>query len=274
MKKHIYIFSLISITFFSCQDVIDVDLETAQERLVIEAMITWERGTNGNEQEIKLSKTSSYYNNKIIKATGAMVHVTNLVTLQTFDFIEVEDGLYTTAAFEPVLNTMYELEVVYNNETYKATETLYESPEINDITQSTEEGFSTDEPEINVFFDDFENQDDFYRIVFQHFRPSTEVIDTDAFTFDSRFEENNELSKFYESEDLITGDELTTSILKVSKQFYTFINVIEAQGSDGGPFAPPPVNVKGNCINTTKESHYPYGYFGLNQISVGHYTFE
>jgi len=118
MKTYIYILSLFLITLSSCQDVVDVDLETAQERLVIEAMIKWEKGTLGNEQVIKLSKTSSFYNNQIVRAIGATVVVTNKTTLQNYNFTEIEDGIYTTNTFEPVLNTVYQLEITYNSEVY------------------------------------------------------------------------------------------------------------------------------------------------------------
>ena len=278
MKTYIYILSLFLITLSSCQDVVDVDLETAQERLVIEAMIKWEKGTLGNEQVIKLSKTSSFYNNQIVRAIGATVVVTNKTTLQNYNFIEIEDGIYTTNTFEPVLNTVYQLEITYNNEVYKAEETLFESPDIIGITQSTEEGFSTEDPEVVLTFNDFENQHDFYRVQFRQYRSidnGTITIDTITAAFDSRFVENNTITDFYESEDLKIDDVITINVYKISQQFYNFISVLEEQGDAGfGNFSSPPVNVKGNCINTTKKSHYPYGYFGLNQISAENYTFE
>jgi len=259
MKKYLSILSLISITLFSCQDVVDVDLETAQERLVIEAMIKWEKETIGNEQVIKLSKTSSFYNNQLIRATGAIVVVTNLTTSQIFNFIETEDGIYTITTFEPILNDEYQLEVTYNDEVYKATE---------------KEGFSTEYPEVVMSFQDFLDQDDFYRIIFIQTRDS-EVLEDERYTYDSRFEENNVLSDFYESDNFEIGDQFVISVTKVSKQFYNFTNVLEEQADSGfGPFSSPPVNVKGNCVNTTRENHYPYGYFGLNQISTEEYTFE
>ena len=276
MKTYIYILSLFLITLSSCQDVVDVDLETAQERLVIEAMIKWEKGTLGNEQVIKLSKTSSFYNNQIVRAIGATVVVTNKTTLQNYNFTEIEDGIYTTNTFEPVLNTVYQLEITYNNEVYKAEETLFESPDIIGITQSIEEGFSTEDPEVVLTFNDFENQHDFYRVQFSQYRPSDdEIIDTITEAYDSRFVENNTITDFYESEDLKIDDVITINVYKISQQFYNFISVLEEQGDAGfGAFSSPPVNVKGNCINTTKKSHYPYGYFGLNQISAENYTFE
>ena len=273
MKKYIYL--IIVMSLFSCQEVVDLNLETAQERLAIEAMIKWEKETVGNEQVIKLTNTSSYYNNEIVYAVGAQVSVTNTTTSQSFIFTEIEDGIYVTNTFIPIINNVYQLEITYNNEVYKAEETLFESPEILEITQSIEEGFSSEDPEVAVSFNDFENQRDFYRVQFSQYRPSVdETINTDGIAYDSRFVENNLITIFYESDDLEVNDEFTILVSKISSQFYNFINVLEQQGDSSGPFSTPPVNVKGNCINTTNESNYPYGYFGLNQISVANYTFE
>ena len=274
MKKYIYIFSLLSFTIFSCQDVVEVDLETAQERLVIEAMIKWKKGTVGNDQIIKLTKTSSFYNNELVRATGATVVVTNINTLQTFNFLEIGDGIYITDAFEPILNNEYQLEITYNGEVYKATETLFESPEITEINQSIENYFSSEDPEIVMSFQDFIDQEDYYRLSFLQTRDD-EIIDIANYTYDARFEENNILTDFYESDNIEANDQFVISVYKISRQFYNFINVLEEQGDSGfGPFTTPPVNVKGNCINMTNENNYPYGYFGLNQITTEEYTFE
>ncbi len=278
MKKYIYIIILVITSFYSCEEVVDVDLETAQERLVIEALIKWERGTDGANQVIKLTKTSSFYNNQIVYASGAIVTVTNTENQQSFIFNETENGLYTTSTFEPVLNAVYDLEIKYNDETYTATSTLFEAPEIIEVTQSIEGGFFTDTPEVNISFQDFIDQEDYYRISFVQYRQianNVEEIDGDSYIYDASFEENNILSDYYENEDLQAGDSIDISLYKISKQFYNFIYVLEEQaGSGHGPFSSPPVNVKGNIINTTKEDHYPYGYFGLGQVSTASYTFE
>ena len=60
-----YIKSLILMTFVvfaSCEDVIDVDLDNVEPRLVIEASLDWEKGTAGNEQTINLSMSTPYFN--------------------------------------------------------------------------------------------------------------------------------------------------------------------------------------------------------------------
>lgn len=272
---------LLFILLISCQDVVDVPLKNNQERLVIEALLKWESNTSGNEQFIKLSKTTPYYNNSVVPATNASVKVKNLSDLSEYLFVETEDGVYKTSNFIPVLNDTYQLTVVYQNETYTATEKLLPTPEILSIYQSTEEGFSTTDPEVNIIFQDFENQTDYYRVSFSYFKPTNENLDnyelkdTYKFIFNDQFQENNPISIFYENKDLQTNDQVKIELISISKRFYNFLTKLEDQVDGGfGPFSLPPVNVKGNIVNTTNSSNYPYGYFSLNEVKTATYIYQ
>ena len=76
MKNIIYISLILSLFIFSsCEKVINVDLTTAAPKLVIDGSIKWEKGTDGNEQTIKLSTTTSYYSNTIPTVSNAVVFV-------------------------------------------------------------------------------------------------------------------------------------------------------------------------------------------------------
>ena len=61
----------------SCEDVIELNLNTAEPKLVIEASINWLKGTSGNEQIIKLSLTAPYFNDTVPPANGATVLITD-----------------------------------------------------------------------------------------------------------------------------------------------------------------------------------------------------
>ena len=281
MKKYTTILFVFFIFLFSCQDTVNVNLETGKERLVIEALLKWEKGTQGNEQIIKLSKTSSFYNNQIIPVTGASVVVTKENYLVDFVFSETEDGIYTTESFEPEYNATYKLQITYNGEIYEATETLFKAPEILAINQSTEEGFSTDAPEVNVVFQDFEGQPDYYHTAFKYYKPNNGNIDDLTlkdnfnFIFNDTFQADNPISIFYENEDLVANDVVIIELEAISKQFYNFLEKIEEQTNAGfGPFSLPPINLKGNIKNTTNKDNYPYGFFSVNEVDKEEYIFQ
>ncbi len=274
------VFKIITILYIlnliSCQDVVEVDLETAKERLVIEALINWENGTTGNEQTIKLTKTSSFYNNQIIPATGANVVIKNLNTQQEFDFTESQDGIYQTSNFIPEIDITYELEVGYNNEVYKATSTLLDAPVIQGVTQSITNGLSVEDPEVNVIFQDFENQTDWYRIIFNYYKNNeNEQTDYEDNVFKDDFIEGNSVTLFYENEELQTNDRIEIKMYKISERYYDFITKLQQQADTNfSPFSLPPINVKGNIVNATKPDNYPYGYFSLNKINTATYLFQ
>ena len=75
MKIYITLFIAIVTLFTSCEDVVDIDLNSSEPKLVIEASINWEKGTIGNEQEIKLTLTTPYYDSHIPPANGAIVSI-------------------------------------------------------------------------------------------------------------------------------------------------------------------------------------------------------
>ena len=49
----------------------------SQSKLVIDASIKWQKGTIGNDQTIKLSTTTGFYDSVIPTVSGATVFVTN-----------------------------------------------------------------------------------------------------------------------------------------------------------------------------------------------------
>ena len=79
MKK-ILLYSVLLFTTLlstSCEEVVDIDLNNSEPKLVIDAIIKWQKGTTGENQTIKLSLTNDFYTNEILPANGATVTVTN-----------------------------------------------------------------------------------------------------------------------------------------------------------------------------------------------------
>jgi len=278
MKNRYYsiIASFILITFYACEKVVDVPLETAQERLVIEALIAWENGTIGNEQTIKLTKTASYYTNDIVYATGATVTIIDTNTTATFSFTETTPGIYTTSTFVPIVGDNYRLTIAYNGSQYVGEETLLATPAISVVDQSTADGFSTTDPEVNVYFQDDANENNYYHIDLSQTRPSSgDEINNDYYNYSDEFENGNILHFFYENEDIIMNDTFDISLYSISTRFYHFLQLLDVQAnSNAGPFSSPPANVKGNCNNITNEDLYPYGYFALFEKQNTTYTFQ
>ena len=121
MKKLLLL--VLSITIYSCEEPIDLDLNTSEPKLVIEASIDWIKGTSGNEQEIKLSLSAPYYNSETPPANNAIVSIFDSINNE-YIFIESgATGIYKNNTFIPELNETYYLIINYAGEIYSASET-------------------------------------------------------------------------------------------------------------------------------------------------------
>lgn len=256
----------------ACEDVIDVDLETTEPRLVIDASLNWQKGNNGNQQEIKLSLTAPYFNNSIPPATGATVAVTD-TNSNTFNFIEDgSTGVYKNNTFIPVINNEYTLTIAYKNETYTATEILKSVTEIDFIEQKDNGGFAGDETEIKAFYTDPKDIENYY--LFEFTKPNSNSSSLEV--YDDEFTDGNQIFAFYSDENLSSGDELQIKNYGISSRTYDYLNILLQQTDDdsGDPFETQPATVRGNCVNITNPDNYPLGYFRASEVDIFTYTIK
>lgn len=272
-------FILMLVVLSSCEEVIDVDLQDEAPRLVIEASIDWVKGTTGNDQLIQLNMSTPFFEtNTLTGVTGAIVNVTNETTGDVFVFTDAGEGNYTTSEFIPVLNDTYIMEVIHDGETYTATETLVPVAPINEIRQSLEGGFDDEIIDLNLYFDDPANEENFY---FSKLLREGDTF-TELNTLSDRFIDGNEVFLIFEKdgdsdndEEFLPGDIVNIELLGVSEQFYGFMEILIEQYYGGGdPFSSVAAEIRGNCINITNEANYAYGYFRLSEVDTISYTVE
>ncbi|WP_299776515.1 DUF4249 domain-containing protein [uncultured Formosa sp.] len=278
MKNTLYIFLVALFSMLtSCTDVVEVDVPTADARLVIEASLDIVKGTSGMEQTIKLSTTTPYFETEEPRAvTGAEVTVTRVSDNAVFVFEDQLNGEYTTTSFGALLDETYTLNVVYNGETFTATETLLPTTSITRVTQSRDGGFLPEALELNVYFNDPVDETNFY--ILRYFEVG-DLYPT-LFSVSDEFLNGNEVHMFFEKDgddeedEFEPGDIVDVNLYNVSETYYNYMDILIGQsGSSGNPFSPAPVELRGNCINITNADNYPYGYFRVTQTDAVTYTF-
>ena len=268
MKKYIYTLLIVVVTFsfISCEEVIDVKLDTTAPRLVIDAALKWEKGTDGKTQKIKLSTTTGYFNTEIPKVSGATVFVTNSQN-EIFDFNETvpQSGEYICTDFNPELNENYTLTVILNGTTYTATDKLTPVPVIDKIEQKDNGGFGGQNIEIKFFYTDNPLTDDFY---LSKVKLSGAVIPQYGVSND-KFYQGNQTSDIYSDEDLKSGQTLEYTLSGISENYFNYMQILLsiAGNSGGGPFQSPPATVRGNIINQTDIKNYALGYFSASETT-------
>lgn len=263
MKTYIKIFLglLFTMSLTSCETVVDIDLPTAEPRLVVEANLDFNIQAFNPEQMIRLSLTTDFYSKDIPKVHQAQVKIESS-TGKTFTFTEKgQTGEYYCDYFSAVLDETYKLHIVYNNEIYEATEKLMEVPEIIEVEQTITKIFSEDIYQITTYFQDNPNEDNYYLIRYELAGEKNSYS-----VFNDKFSQGNKMRTSYFNEDLKIGDQLNIRLYGISKSYYNYMNTLLGiiEGG-GGPFEVPTGQVRGNLQNITNEKNYPLGYFRITQ---------
>jgi hypothetical protein len=271
MKKIFLYTTVIFAVFLSgCEKVIDVDLNTAAPRLVVDAAIVWLKGTDGSEQKIKLTMTTSFYNELPPTVSGATVFIKNSEGF-TYDFLETPNtGEYVCSTFVPILDETYVLTVNYNGQTLTATEILKPVTSIDYVAQEVTPGIGEEEDQIEVktFFTDPENSNDFYMFRFQ-----ASIMAVPEFgVSDDEFFQGNQIFGIYQNENLKPGDILGIRLYGISEQYYNYMSKLLNAIGGNGPFSTTPGTLRGNIVNTTNPDNFVLGYFSLSEIDSALYT--
>ena len=263
---------LIAILFSGCTDVVDVPLNTANPKLVIDASIIWPKGTTGNIQEIKLATTTDFYTNAIPTVSGATVLVTNSSNV-IFNFIEIPNtGVYKCTNFVPVIDETYFLTVISNGQTYTASETLKSVAPITSVTQEIQSGFGTNFQKFKTFFNDPANAENYYLYKYKFSKNLKPEYSID----DDKFFQGNTFFSLVLEENTNPGEQVEITHYGISKAYYNYMSLLlgVAGSSGGGPFQTPPATVRGNIKNQTNFDNYPLGYFRISESDVTNYTIQ
>ncbi|HIB36957.1 DUF4249 family protein [Mesonia sp.] len=265
MKKLLYL--LLLITCYACEDVIDLDLNTEEPRVVIEATGIQNQDSDRGIVNARISKTVPYYSENIEYYSDAEINVRVNDSIYQLTFLE--NSSYFTDTLPMLYDADYELEIIFENETYTSTTQLFKSVPI-DYVEQTNNAIDENFISINAYFTDPVEEENFY--FFEFYSEEIGVI-TDS-TDDELFN-GNQISTFY-ADEFETGDQITITIQGVSEQFENFYSILSSQvGENGGnPFAANPASVRGNIINENNPENYAFGYFRMSQKYSLVYTVE
>ena len=270
MKKLLFLL-LITCIFTSCEDVVDVDLDSEPPRLIVDALIRVDTSQELTEATIRVSLSSSFFG-EIQHAEIETMQITNEEdgSFVPYEPVPGEPGLFrpfptTVSPVSPdnkILtsfltnpNPVYIFTVRYQDELYLARTSFVPTTPINSIVQGDNTLFNEDDTEFIISFNDTPDREDFYVFDFD-FGEFLTVEDTFFPGQDFEF------SYFYDGEDfpLETDQEVTISILGADETFYNYMEQLITQSdlTDGGPFQVPVSTVRGNILNAE----------GINNIDV------
>ncbi|MCR9183702.1 MAG: DUF4249 domain-containing protein [Flavobacteriaceae bacterium] len=268
MKTLKIIVPILAIFLTSCEEVIDLDLNEAEPKLVIEASINTNPNDPGLSQAfVKLTTTAPFFDTEIPVVTDAVVTVTH-EDGTVFSFAHGENGYYS-ADLDPEPNILYTLEVIYQNEIYTASNSLVSSSPIEFVEQKDDAGFSGEDIELKAFFSDPAGEDNYY--FFEGISEKGNIYDA----ISDEFFNGNLIFGYYLVEDIEPGDDVRFNLYGINEQNYNFIFTLLQQGdAPAGPFETQPATVRGNIVNQTNPENFPLGYFRISEVFTFSYTVQ
>ncbi|MGG5506097.1 MULTISPECIES: DUF4249 family protein [unclassified Myroides] len=271
-----YIFILLTVSFTSCTKVIDIDLPTAEPRLVVEGNLDFNKMRDTDTVSVKLSLTTDYFNLEIPPVNNAIVRISDQQGNQFLLRELAQTGLYySTEINKPTDGDTFKLQIEYDNDIYEATETFHASPNIDEITQKREKYFDKDYYVLRVYFQDTPqvNQNlNYYYLYYKYDKkgPQPRVLNNE-YAIGNRME-----SLYIVDEDAVAGEKVAIELAQISRNYYDFaMTFFDAINNGGGPFQVPSGRIIGNVKNRTTPEKEALGYFRVieKQIAV-HTIFE
>lgn len=228
MKK-LVLFTSLLILLASCEDVIEIDLEGIEPKLVIEAVI------NDIDKTcvVKLSETVDYFN------PGIYPNVSNAsVSISENDGIpivleESEPGIYTSNNISRVENTRYLLEINTDNKSCQAEVAMPQKVAIDSLSYEETPLYLefSDGYVVNCHFRDPLEVSNYYRLKVYNINDGQKAIDS-KFLFNDDFVEGNQILLQWDVEEYYPEDTVVTELYTLDKSTYDYYNTLFLLGDN------------------------------------------
>ena len=251
-----------SISLFSCEKVIDIDLNEAEPRLVIEGNITSESGP----YEVYLSTSGGYFDNTAVQPVeNGIVRISDDEGNSEI-LTETSPGIYKSNTFIGVENRNYSVQVEVNGKLYSASDYLPPRIEIDSLYYEEDNfggpgsGHEEQKYRIRCTFTDPVDTANYYRFmtyvngqrVEGNFNPY-QVTDDEIF-------DGNTITLSIRGITAQPGDEVRLELQSIGFNTYEYFRTLNDALSSGG-MGSTPYNPISNRDNGA------LGYFGADSIS-------
>ncbi len=272
----ILIAAMAGVAILSCEKVVDLNLETGEERLVVEGRIEKILGQDNGYQHIDLSTTGPYLGSEVPPpVSNATVEVSDDLG-GSWVLIESASipSRYETNNLIAAVGRTYTLEVQYNGQTFQASETLRNVAAIDSIYQYfvEENEFEDEGLRARIDFSDPADEVNFYMWE-QYMDGELQLLPDPGNKFNliakDEFYNGQRISGYEPNEEAVVepGSTVTIRQLSLSEAAYDYFFLIFDQTAGADIFTPPPATIRGNIRNLTNADNYALGYFGASAVA-------
>jgi hypothetical protein len=258
MKARLIFFSLI-ILLTSCEDVIEIELNYMEPKLVIEGVIT----DSDSQCIIKLSKTADYFNKNTNPAVSNAVVTLTDNEGTTVNFSEVEPGIYSEESVQAKPDVNYTLTILSEGTKYEAKATIPQKVNIDSLTckYNSESIFYEVGYVITCHFSDPGAFRNFYRLKTYNIHDSTHARNSEDIYNDDMFN-GNKVELPWSHDVFQQSDTVVVELYTLDAQTYEYYKTLfTISGSDEMSSITTPANPNSNIKNGA------LGYFGAYTVS-------
>jgi hypothetical protein len=218
--KYFFFFAL-AMFAFSCEEVIDIDLNSSAPQLIAEGLI--EKDSVG---WVKLSYTTDYFTSEESEyeenATVILTDKSGNSEMLTY----CGDGLYKGDSIIGNINDEYTMTIEENGNEYQAVSGLYSAVQVYSVYYDKQEskgpGAEGTNYELVISFSDDPLTDNYYLIKFW----VNDTLETDNYTLlkDSYYTTHNVIEYTTSKFELEENDKVVISVYSIDEDAYTYLN--------------------------------------------------
>ena len=279
--KYIFFALIVTVTFSSCEDIIELDLDNGKNQLVVDGFVN----NDSSIQTIRLTSSAPYFSNVATPADNdASIRLIGPKNT-TYNFISDGNGNYeydpnTLGAIDSI-GFNYKLEIDYKGNTYTSSSILNPVPVIDSMPYAFEpSGFGTEEGYYTQFYArDFGGRKDYYWI--KPFRNGEPVYEDPTFIIlseDATFGGDAGDGLVFivpfraiitdQSNPFVLGDTSAVELHSLNESAYQFLDQLVNSSGNDGLFAVPPSNIRSNIFDAAgNPQDEVLGLFSLSAIS-------
>lgn len=253
--KNVFVPVLTALAFTSCEKIVQIDLNTTNPKLIVEANVTNQPGT----YKVLLSHSVNYYDPDIFPAvTGATVVIAdNTGNSETLS--EVSPGNYETSTLQGVEGRTYTLNITTaDGKQYSAVSTMPYHVAIDSVNFEMRR---ENRYRVICKFKDPEGEQNYYKLQLSS-NDTANLDTTDIRIVADGFADGQELSITYGTH-LILGDSVTVKLECIDKSAYDFYRTLpDVEGDLNSFLSAPPANPVTNVSNGA------LGYFSAYSVTL------
>jgi len=257
MKTSVWGLAFSVIALYSCQKVIDVELNPSSPKYVITGNITDQPGP----YEIKITTSVNFdEDNNFPTVSGAKVYITDQTTSFTDTLAEVSSGRYRTHAWTGAPGHTYKLVVKLEGEMFSSVSTMPAPLAFDSLyTKSATFGDGTD---IVALYDDPVGLGNFYHLVLT----IQDSLSQEIYLHNDKINNGSRVSHVLNNDiDIKTGDTITVKLQCIDAAVYDFYySLDQALKQNSAVISNPKTNITGGAM----------GYFCAHTVRARSFVFK